>query len=167
MKPYDGSVSSDKRKIIGVTAAAVAAGTGFVILTVSGGLNYIWTLLLLLLFRWKKKKFHGLITEKMNRHVEVKGSAKGQKRTLQSIINEKKNPAVIMKSAMECGITTYLPLGTKMIFTYKGKDGKYKNTKMNADETRMYDILLGLKGPVTVTFLNKPAKIELMLKFDI
>lgn len=147
-------------------AAGVATGAIVIVLAVTGAFKYLWTLLLLLLFRNRKIKFHGALTEDDNKHIVIDGADDGDYLLIQKIIDDAMTPDEILNTAIATGVVTNLPYGTKMVFSYSD-DGKVKTHSLPADETKMYDMLSEMKGVVDVTLVNDAAKIDIPMHFNL
>lgn len=145
-------------------AVGVISGGVVVTLAATGALKYLWLLLLLLLFRHKKIVFHGILEkDSKSKYVQVKSTgAEKEAIPLQNYIDLRHTANDIYEAALASGYETSLPIGTTMIFEYADR-----LEKMKADETKMYEVLSEAKGKVGVNLVNKAAKIDIRLDFNL
>lgn len=147
-----------KKMGTGIISAVMA-----VALINSGALKYWWMMFLMLFNRSKRKKWHGILTDKKNRFIEFK-LGKGDGRLAQDYIDEFKEPVTVFEKLKESGDYTYLPCNTRMRIEGTG----IKRLDVKADENKLFEVLGEMSegtGEVLVTFYNKAAEFEIELKF--
>ena len=145
-------------------AVGVISGGAIVALAATGALKYLWLLLLLLFFNFKNVKFHGILTNEKNKYIKVRGKdgEVGSAVTLQEMADMCATAGDIYNAAVASGYETTLPMGTTMTFEYADR-----LEKMKANEDKMYEILSQAKGKVTVSLVNKAAKIDVKINFNL
>lgn len=145
-------------------AVGVISGGAIVALAATGALKYLWLLLLLLFFNFKNVKFHGILTDEKNKYIKVRGKdgEVGSAVTLQEMADMCATAGDIYNAAVASGYETTLPMGTTMTFEYADR-----LEKMKADETKMYEVLSEAKDKVTVGLVNKAAKIDVKINFNL
>ena len=144
---------------------AIGVTTGGIIVTLvaTGALKYLWLLLLLLFFKFKSVKFHGILTNEKNKYIKVKATDKNEDAlSLQGYAKLLDTANDIREAAVSSGYVTELPMGTTMMIEYADRI-----EKMKADENKMYELLSEARGKVGVNLINKAAKFDVRLDFNL
>ena len=141
---------------------AIIVGAVVFTLLEFGVWNYLWMLLLCFFCKGKKKSFHGILTDRPNRFVDVK---LGDGKLTQAVINEAETKAEAIESVMALTSATILPPYSKMLITFSGEEG-VQTIESEADETKMFELIKDSEGVVTVDLFNIKAKFHTTLTFD-
>lgn len=149
-----------------VVASLVAGGILLGVAGATGGLNYLWMMLFCWLFRKKRIKFHGVLSDEKLRFVSV--DTRGDRaETVQEIANESESAADMIESILGSGNITYVPANTKMTVTYEDGNGELVVRTIAADENEMLRTVEQLDGsPVDVSIYNSKCGWEINLHFD-
>lgn len=149
-----------------VVASLVAGGILLGVAGATGGLNYLWMMLFCWLFRKKRIKFHGALSNEKLRFVSVDARSDRAK-TVQEIANESESAADMIESILGSGNATYVPANTKMTVTYEDGNGELVVRTTAADENEMLRTVERLDGsPVDVSIYNSKCGWEINLHFD-
>lgn len=147
----------------GVVGALVTGAVG-VALVMTGTLNYLWLLLLTLLFAKKRKKWHGILTAEENAFLKFEG-ANDDIPLAQDIIDKYNVPGQALAELVDTGSFTILPLGTKVDITYTDQNGELVTETFDDDEANAYDVLDQTTGKAVMHIYNGKAKMEFDLVF--
>lgn len=150
-----------RNAIAGLVSAAVALA-----LVMTGALNYLWMLLLTLLFARKRQKWHGILTTDENTWLKFEGQNEDIP-IAQEIIDKHDNADRIWEELKETGSYTILPVGTKVDITYHDIDGKLIVEKLEDKEVDVYERLREITGKVNVHIYNGKANLEFDLDFNL
>ena len=159
-----------KRPVVKRVARAVLAtlvtGAVGITLGVTGAFNYIYMLLLCLLFKRRKIKFHGILTDDENKFIEFRGKTENDK-LVQQIIDENPEFSTMISSIIGTEQWTVLPPNTKMDVSYFD-DGEVVTHTYDANEDELFKDLEKLIGKdVTVNIYCTKANIEIELKYKL
>ena len=143
--------------VVGVVAGAV----------VSGAANYLWMLIVWFLFRRKRIRFHGVLTEEPNRMVRVVVNDRACEELCQDIIDRSETLAEYIEAVEGCGCVTELPAGSRMRIRYSVEGCVDEDAELAADEEKMFEVLEKLEGAgnVLVEIYHAAAGIEIELRF--
>ncbi len=143
----------------GVVSSIVGIG-----LMATGAFRYLWMLLLTLFTRKKRHKWHGIISSRKNRFVEVR-DASGLGKLYQDYIDEHKELDVIYDELRKTNDYTLLPVNTKADVTYADDC-----ISVVASEEEVFSVLNKLPkgiGTVNVRIYNDMARFEMHLTFTL
>lgn len=147
-------------KMIPVVIALIGAG---VLGAVMGLWDYLWGLVMWYLFRKRKAKWHGILTEDENRFLEI-CPASDDYRLAQEIIDYSSEPTEALRMLEETGDVTYLPKCCKVWVGF-WMDGECRIQRVKCDENRLYEFManLGDVGEKKVLIESRAAGIAIWL----
>lgn len=159
---HNSGIPKAAKAIGGAVAVTVAAG----VLGATGKLGYLWMLLLGLVFKKRRKGWHGILTAEENRFI-VTEKKSGEGLMAQDIIDRCETAEEALRQMKESGDMTYLPCNTEMEICYVDKENNSVVDNGKADEEELYKRLSDIRdcGSVNVTLKNRKAGFEIPLVF--
>lgn len=147
-----------------IFVVAVLAGTG-ILGAVTGVWDYLWLLMMWHLFKKRRCRWHGVLTEDENRFIEIR-PADHDYCPAQEIIDYSPESAEALRILEETGDITYLPGNCRVWVSFR-MDGKCRTEKVKCDESRLYEFMesLGDVGEKRVLIENRAAKIQILLVY--
>lgn len=134
-----------------MAVATISAGAITIGAITTAAFTDWWALLFNLLFIRRRKRWHGVLSDEENKFLKITGIKDGQDyQTVQAEIDAANAAGLTLeelrKRLEESGITTILPLGTKMSILIISIDGTEVSPEMEADEDKLYDYLSDFEG---------------------
>ncbi|MBQ3691850.1 MAG: InlB B-repeat-containing protein, partial [Clostridia bacterium] len=134
-----------------MAVATISAGAITIGAITTAAFTDWWALLFNLLFIRRRKRWHGILSDEDNKFLKITGIKDGQDyQTVQAEIDAANVAGLTLeelrKRLEESGITTILPLGTKMSISIISLDGTEVSPEMEADEDKLYDYLSDFEG---------------------
>ena len=131
------------KSIIG-TLAVAGIGAG---IALTGAGNYLWMMILWVLFKRKRIRFHGVLTDEPNRFIRIIVNDGACEELCQDLIDESGMLAEYIEAVEGCGCVTELPAGTRMRISYAEESETIADSEAGRDEELSVDTFDG-ENPV-------------------
>lgn len=146
----------------GVVVTAIVGG----VLVLTGGIDYLWTAFLWLLFKKRRIRFHGVLTDEKNPFIKISAHDNDTCDLCSDYLEKSGNLTEYIEYVKGCGAVTTLPYKTQMSLSYL--DGSEVVTReYDADEEKLFELLDEMDAMnVDVHIFNNRAQFDIPLTFD-